>query len=209
MIVSPTRKRNASFFDRFEEAAQNNIEGARLLAELWNDVGRAEAIAQQLHALEHRGDEIGHAAYDALNQTFIPPLDREDIIALTIALDQVIDLIHEAGDAASCYGIAEPHPAAQSLAAVVLRSTEAVAAELPKLRQRRELRTVPHSVHTIHELEIEADELLRQAVTELFRTPQDPLRVFAWTRILETMEQVTDRCEDVADVLLGLAIKHG
>jgi len=202
------RHKNGDFFGRFEEAAQNNIAGARLLAELCQDLTRSDPIVRQLHDLEHVGDSIGHTTYDALNKTFIPPLDREDILALTIALDDVMDLIHEAGDAMCCYNVRETSPVAQALAAVVVQATEAVAEELPKLRHRRTMKTLSQSVLRIHTLENQADELLRSGVTELFKQPDDPIRVMAWSRILETMEKVTDRCEDVADVLLGLAIKH-
>src|SRR5690349_21660802 len=124
-------KRKASFFDWFEEAAANNDEGARLLADLCRDPSRIDPIVQQLHDLEHKGDEIGRAVYDALNKTFIPPLDREDILALTIALDNVIDLIHEAGDSIACYNVGKPNPVADRLAAVIVSSTRAVAGELP------------------------------------------------------------------------------
>ena len=208
MNLFPVRPKEIGFFGRFEEAAQNNIAGARLLEHLCGDITQSDTIVRQLHDLEHKGDDIGHAVFEALNQTFIPPLDREDILALTMALDDVIDLIHEAGDAIACYNVKETNPTATALAAVLVACTQAVADELPKLRQRRTMRTLNHSVIRIHQLENQADDLLRAGVTELFRDPHDPIRVIAWSRILETMEKVTDRCEDVADVLLGLAIKH-
>jgi uncharacterized protein Yka (UPF0111/DUF47 family) len=107
-----------------------------------------------------------------------------------------------------CYNVKATNDTARALAAVVVECTVAVAEELPKLRQRRTMKSLPQSVLRIHELENKADELLRQGVTELFRRPDDPIAVMAWSRIFETMEKVTDRCEDVADVLLGLAIKH-
>lgn len=206
-LVKPP-KRNGNFFDRFEEAAQNNVDGAKLLEQLCRDITQSDPLVKQLHDLEHKGDDIGHAVYAALNQTFIPPLDREDILALVIALDDVIDLIHEAGDAICCYNVKQSDPTATALARVVVDCTQAVADELPKLRQRRTMHTLNHSVIRIHQLENRADDLLRGGVTELFKDPKDPIKVMAWSRIYETMEKVTDRCEDVADVLLGLAIKH-
>lgn len=208
MEILKRRKPNDDFFGRFEEAAQNNVEAATLLDRLCHDFSSAEAIVGQLHDREHRGDEITHAIYKALNRVFIPPLDREDIIAITSALDDVMDFIHEAADAMCVYNIKEPTPIAVSLAAVIVACTRSVATQLPKLRQRRTMREIDVGVVELHGLENQADRLLREGVMELFHPPQDPIHVIAWSRIYETMEQVTDKCEDIADVLRGLAIKH-
>lgn len=202
------RKSNGDFFGRFEDAAQNNVDAARLLAQLCHDYSNAETIVKQLHDLEHKGDLITHAIYETLNNVFIPPLDREDIIAITGALDDVMDHIHEAADAMCIYNIKEPTAVAASLAAIIVASTEAVAKELPKLRQRRAMRSINDGVIELHRLENQADTLLRQGVMDLFHSPHDPILVIAWSRIYETMERVTDKCEDIADVLRGLVIKH-
>ena len=201
-------KTNTDFFGQFEAAAQNNIDAARLLDRLCHDFSNAESIVKELHDLEHKGDDITHSVYEALNRIFIPPLDREDIIALASALDDVMDYIHEAGDAMCVYNVKTPTPIAIQLAAVIVACTEAVASELPKLRQRRTMRAINGGVIRIHELENEADTLLRTGVMDLFHRPQDPTLVIAWSRIYETMERVTDECEDIADVLRGLVIKH-
>ena len=202
------RKSNGAFFGRFEDAARNNVEAAKLLDHLCHDFANAEGVVRQLHDLEHKGDEITHDIYLTLNKVFMPPLDREDIIAITSALDDVIDHIHEAADAMCVYNVKAPTSFATSLAAIIVACTEAVAKELPKLRQRREMRSINEGVIEIHRLENQADTLLRQGVMDLFHRPNDPIQVIAWSRIYETMEQVTDKCEDIADVLRGLVIKH-
>jgi predicted phosphate transport protein (TIGR00153 family) len=201
-------KANTDFFGQFEQAAQNNIDAARLLDRLCHDFSNAEAMVKELHDLEHKGDDITHSVYETLNRIFIPPLDREDIIALTSSLDDVMDYIHEAGDALVVYNVKTPTPIAVSLAAVIVACTEAVALELPKLRKRSTMRAINGGIIRIHELENEADTLLRAGVMDLFHRPQDPTLVIAWSRIYETMERVTDECEDIADVLRGLVIKH-
>jgi len=202
------RKPNGDFFGRFEDAAQNNVEAAKLLGQLCHDFSNAESLVKQLHDLEHKGDEITHAIYQTLNKVFMPPLDREDIIAITSALDDVVDYIHEAADAMCVYNIKGPTSVASSLAAVISACTEAVARELPKLRQRRTMRGINEGVIELHRLENQADALLREGVMDLFHSPHDPVQVIAWSRIYETMERVTDTCEDIADVLRGLVIKH-
>ena len=202
------RKSGDEFFGRFEEAAANNVEAAVLLDQICHDFSNIERVVKELHELEHRGDDITHAIYQALNRVFIPPLDREDIIALTSALDDVMDHIHEAADAMCIYNVKAPTPVATSLAAVIVECTRSVAIQLPKLRHRRTMRVIEEGVVELHRLENLADAFLREGIMELFHRPSDPILVIGWSRIYETMEQVTDKCEDIADVLRGLAIKH-
>lgn len=206
-LITPEKQRT-NFFSLFEAAAQNNIEGARLLEGLCKHFTGAEAQVARLHDLEHKGDQITHDVYKALNQTFIPPLDREDIIAIATSLDNVMDHIHEAGDAMSIYNVKAPTPITCSLASVIVACTQKVAVELPRLRSRSGMRKLEDGIVEIHRLENEADALLRQGVYELFHEPHDPVEVIAWSRIYETMERVTDECESIADVLRGLVLKH-
>jgi predicted phosphate transport protein (TIGR00153 family) len=202
------RKQNEDFFGWFEQAAHNNVEAAQMLDRLFKEFAGAETIVKQLHDLEHKGDEISHAVYKKLNKVFMPPLDREDIIEITSALDDVMDHIHEAGDAMLVYNIKEPTDVARQLAAVIIACTMQVEKQLPNLRNRRSMRRLEEGIIEIHRLENQADTLFRQGTMDLFHKPGDPTQVIAWSRIYETMEQVTDRCEDIADVLRGLVIKH-
>ena len=198
----------SDFFARFEAAAQNNVEAATLLEALCHDFSCAGSQVARLHELEHKGDEITHGVYAALNRTFIPPLDREDIIAIATGLDNVMDHIHEVSDALCVYNVKGMTPVACSLANVIIACTQQVAGQLPKLRSRAGMRTIETGVIEIHRLENEADALLREGVKDLFHKPHDPIEVIAWSRIYETMERVTDDCESIADVLRGLVIKH-
>ena len=198
----------SDFFARFEAAAQNNVEAATLLEALCHDFSCAGSQVARLHELEHKGDEITHGVYAALNRTFIPPLDREDIIAIATGLDNVMDHIHEVSDALCVYNVKGMTPVACSLANVIIACTQQVAGQLPKLRSRAGMRTIETGVIEIHRLENEADALLREGVKDLFHKPHDPIEVIAWSRIYETMERVTDECESIADVLRGLVIKH-
>jgi len=202
------RKPSEDFFSWFEEAAHNNVEGARLLDRMCREFASSGEIVHQLHDLEHKGDGISHAVYKKLNKVFMPPLDREDIIAITIALDDVMDHIHEAGDAMCIYNIQETTAIARQLATVIVACTAEVEKQMPNLRSRRSMRRVQDGIIEIHRLENQADALFREGTMDLFHKPQDPKHMIAWSRIYETMEQVTDRCEDIADVLRGLVIKH-
>lgn len=208
MRTGATPKRNTDFFTRFEEAAQNNIEAAHRLQELCQDFTNAEEKVGRMHDFEHKGDQITHGVYEALNRTFMPPLDREDIIAIATALDNVMDHIYEAADAMCIYNIQTPTPVACSLVTVIVECTRQLGLQLPKLRSRSSMRQLEEGVIEIHRLENEADMLLRKGVKDLFHRPHDPIQVIAWSRIYETLERVTDECEEIADVLRGLVIKH-
>lgn len=208
METVATRKPSTDFFSQFEEAARNNIEAAGMLQEFCQDFTNAEERVGRLHELEHKGDQIIHGVYEALNRTFMPPLDREDIIAIATALDDVMDHIYESADAMYIYNIQAPTPVACKLASVIVGCTKQLGLELPKLRKRSSMRRLEEGVIEIHRLENEADALLREGVKDLFHKTHDPIMVIAWSRIYETMERVTDDCEEIADVLRGLVIKH-
>jgi predicted phosphate transport protein (TIGR00153 family) len=179
-----------------------------MLEQLCADFSNAEKKVEQLHALEHKGDEIGHRVYEKLNSVFMPPLDREDISAIISGLDDVMDYIHEAAEAMCIYNIKTPTPQSCELATIIRRSAEEVAKQLPQLRRRSTMRGIAKGIIELNRLENQADILLREAVKELFQNPHDPIEVMAWTRIYETMERVTDKCEDIGDVLRSVVIKH-
>jgi predicted phosphate transport protein (TIGR00153 family) len=203
-----TRKPKVDFFGGFEEAAVNNAAAAHLLDELCRDFREPEAMVARLHDLEHKGDQITHRMYESLNGVFIPPLDREDIAAIGTGLDDVMDHIFEAADAMCVYNVAAPTDIARALAVIIVQCTAVMVKQLPNLRSRSAMKRVQEGVVEIHRLENEADALLRQGTMDLFHQRRDPIEVIAWSRIYETMEHVTDDCEEVADVLRGLVIKH-
>ena len=202
--------RNDRFYEWFEQAAQNNVAAAQELEYLCLHYAEADAaaVAKRIHDLEHRGDEISHHIYDELNRVFVTPLDREDITALTSALDDVADLIHESADAMAVYNVKEATPTAQHLARIIKESTTKVAEAMPNLRRRNTFRNISNAVIEINQLENEADEQLRLGLTELFKEPHDPVDIIRWRDIYETMEEVTDAAEDIADVLRGLVTKY-
>ena len=136
-----TRKPKVDFFGGFEEAARNNVEAAKLLDQLCGDFRDLDEMVKRLHELEHKGDEITHRMYDSLNSVFMPPLDREDIIAIGTGLDDVMDHIYEVADAMSIYNVKAPTTVACSLGKIIVECTEAVARELPHMRNRSGMRS--------------------------------------------------------------------
>jgi predicted phosphate transport protein (TIGR00153 family) len=161
-----------------------------------------------LHDLEHRGDEIGHRIYEQLNKTFVTPLDREDIIRLYSAIDDMTDYIHSAADMMVVYTVDGVPPTGKQLADCIVACAEEVNRAIPHLRKRTELNQMLPSIIQINSLENQADDLLRQGLVELFQHPEDVVHIIKWRDIYQEMEQATDAAEDISDVLRGLAIKN-
>ncbi len=205
----PFIPREEGFFGLFEQSAQNMVKTAHELKKLVNSCqGVAESIAE-ITELEHAGDTITHQIMERVHRTFVTPFDREDIALLAHSLDDVTDFIHAAADAMFIYKIECPAPRAMELADIIVQAATEVEKALPQLRRPKELKKVLERCVEINRLENMADRVYRSAMAELFEDSTDIARIIKWREIYEYMESATDRCEDVANVLEGVALKHG
>lgn len=201
--------RNNQFFDLFEEAAANIIEGAKLLLAMVNDFSNLEDYARRIKAVEHKGDELTHQTIIKLNQTFITPLDREDIHALTERLDDVLDYVEAASERLVLFNVEKPKgPELTDLVLTLVAATEEIARMVPRLRDLRHAKEILQGCVEVNRLENEGDRLLRQGLATLFRTEPNPLEIIKWKEIYETLEVGTDKCEDVANILEGVVLKY-
>jgi predicted phosphate transport protein (TIGR00153 family) len=205
----PFIPRERKFFDLFEQSAHNMVQAAQELKAMvhtWEDVPeRAAAITE----LEHEGDTITHQIMAQLHRSFITPFDREDIALMAHALDDVIDFIDAAADSMLIYRIGKPSERALELADIITQAAVEVERAMPRLRRSgAELRAVLENCVEINRLENMADKVYRSALAELFDNATDMAGIIKWREIYEQMESATDRCEDVADVLEGVALKH-
>ncbi len=200
--------REKKFFEFFEGSARNMVEAARKLKEMvdtWENVG--ERIAE-ITELEHEGDRITHQTMEQLHRTFVTPFDREDIALLSHSLDDVTDFIHAAADAMFIYKVNRPGQAARELSDIIVQGAVEVAKAMPELRRRSSLKHILEHCVEINRLENAADRVFRSAIADLFADSTDIIEIIKWREIYEHMESATDRCEDVADVLEGVALKH-
>ncbi len=204
----PFIPREEKFFDLFQEDAQNLIQAAELLAELMAEWERVEEKVIQITDLEHEGDSITHQIMAQLHRTFVTPIDREDVAMLANCLDDVLDFIQAAADDLLIYGIDQPSQRAKELANIIVESTTEVGKAIPGLRHRHQLRQILERCVEVNRLENEADRVFRVAMAELFQDTTDVAKIIKWREIYEHMESATDRCEDVANVLEGVALKH-
>jgi hypothetical protein len=143
-----------------------------------------------------------------LNRTFITPFDREDITLLAHALDDVIDLIHAAADTMLLYKVKTPGLRARELADIIVQIVGVVEQAIPQLRHRGDVQQMLNYCVEINRLENVADKIYRAALTELFDNSMEIAEVIKWREIYQQMENATDKCEDVANVLEGVALKH-
>jgi predicted phosphate transport protein (TIGR00153 family) len=197
--------REVRFYDLFEQQAQHILNAAGLLHDLVHNFTDARAKLHAINEVEHQGDQITHEIVRRLNTTFITPLDREDIHALASRLDDVLDYMEAAAERLVVYRIKEPTSAARAMATVIVEIARATD------RAVRCLRTMDPGFHEqaveVNRLENTADKILRDSLAELFEQQADPIEVIKWKEIYETMEIVTDRCEDVANVIEGIILK--
>jgi predicted phosphate transport protein (TIGR00153 family) len=197
--------RDREFFDLFEEAGRNIAHAADLLDQMlaaWPD---RKELAREILVCEQEGDRITHDIISRLNQTFVTPIDREDILELASALDDVVDLTEEVADYLGLYRIEAPMEQAQRLAQILVHATRQVAAALPRMRGFRDL---SHYTVEINRLENDGDRVTREAVASLFEGGIDPMVVIRWKDIFERLEDAIDACERVANVLEGVVIKN-
>ncbi len=200
--------REQIFFPLFEENARNMVKAARCLKELvdtWKDV---EQKVNEITELEHQGDLVTHKIVAQLHRTFVTPFDREDIAQLSHTMDDITDFIHAAADAMLLYKVDRPSRRAKELADIIVEGATEIERAMPQLRRRGELKKILKRCVELNRLENAADRVYRSAMAELFSDSKDMAHVIKWREIYEHMESATDRCEDVANVLEGVAIKY-
>lgn len=200
--------RDEEFFTLFIKASDNIYEGARQLKELLDRFDDVLERARKIEEVEHRGDAITHDIIRKLDTTFITPIDREDILKLASALDDVIDLIHGVATRLVVYKIAAMTPHAKELGFLILKAAQELrkGIEHLPLSNGRE-RVYEHCVE-VNSIENEADRVSRDAIADLFENQSNPVAIIKWKEIYETLELATDRCEDAANVLESVALKN-
>jgi len=197
--------RDERFFDLFVEDAANVLGAARLLEAMLRSYDVIERRAGELRDAEHRGDELTHQIGHRLEATFVTPFDREDIHALISALDDVLDLVEEVADTFILYRIASPTSVAVKQASIIVQQCEQIHEALSHLKGFRRLEKYWIEVHR---LENEGDQLTRAAIAGLFEDGHKPIEIIKWKEIYEKLEATIDKCEDVANIIERIVVKH-
>jgi uncharacterized protein Yka (UPF0111/DUF47 family) len=198
----------AQFFDLFEQHAARTREAAALLAGMIRDGVPAEKQAERVKHVEHMGDEITHAVIERLHQTFITPMDRDEIHNLISRMDDVLDLIYATSERLWLYRITTMEPEAKEFAGVLESAVEQMGGAVRGLRNLKDRAQLLAHCTEVNRLENEGDRLLRGAVARLFHEGADPIHVIKWKEIYDNLENAIDRCEDVANVIEGVALEY-
>ncbi len=199
--------KDESFFDMFEQQAERLITGAEVLVQTTERFETIAENAKRLERLEHDADQLTHDLMEKLNRTFITPIDREDIYRLAVDFDDVMDLMEAVTERFILFKIQRVMPHAQEIAKVIQQQTQEINRLVPQLRRMRRDSILPHCVE-INRLENTGDRLLRTAFASLFDGSHDPLTVIKWRELYGLMEEATDKCEDVANTIEAIALKH-
>jgi uncharacterized protein Yka (UPF0111/DUF47 family) len=201
--------RDELFFDQFDTLTEQIIEGVEILHRMMAEGDRLDEYAEQLHECEHRADETVHTALAHLHRTFVTPLDRGDIHRLVVRLDDIIDLATAAGSRLALYRPRSMRPEARDLAATLIAATGSVREMVALLRNLKLKDRILALTIDINSRENEADRKLREAMARLLSEENDPFEFIKWKEIFDLMEEATDRCENVADIVEGIVLAHG
>ena len=195
------------FYNDFLSMADQLRFGAKLLDEMFAVEPPVADKAHEIREVEHKCDFLTHEIIQRLNRTFVTPIDREDIYAMARALDDVMDAIDDVATLIPLYHITSARPGVRELTRIISSSTDQIVLALQALEKQRD--GVLESAVEINRLENEADRAHQRAVGQLFEEEHDPILVMKWKEILDLLEDATDRCEDVANTLENVVVKHG
>jgi predicted phosphate transport protein (TIGR00153 family) len=199
------RGSDQEIFDLFERATANIVRAAELLVEMLTGFPETQGLSREILICEQDGDQIAHELIRRLNQTFVTPIDRTDVLRLISALDDIVDYIEEVADYLGLYRIEAPMVQAQALAHVLLDSVRQIEMAIPLVREYKDI--TQHTVE-VNRLENEGDQITRAAIASLFEGGIDPMVVIRWKDIFERLENAIDSTERAANFLEGIVIKN-
>ncbi|MBA3633213.1 MAG: DUF47 domain-containing protein [Acidobacteria bacterium] len=198
--------REDEYFVFFSQMTEKIQEASNILVEMLQDKRENfEAHTKRIKDAEHACDELTHLVTTKLNKSFITPFDREDIFTLSVALDDVCDYIDAGARAIVMYDIHEISDHAKGLAKVIQGLAMEIHSAVSMLKKPNGMNQ--HIVE-IHRLENEADDIYFRAIGELFQKETDPIRLIKWKELYEILENATDRCESVANIIESIVLKH-
>jgi predicted phosphate transport protein (TIGR00153 family) len=195
------------FFDYFSQHADLIVEGATELKAMMDDIGQSERHAHNIKTVETKADSVTYQTIQLLHQTFITPIDRDEIHLLITRMDDILDLMEDVSQSVFLYDIRKIPDEAKRLAEICIACAEKVKAAVKLLDNMRNADTIMKLCGEIDRLETDADQVLRAALAKLFRHEPDTRELIKLKEIYEHLEAVTDRCEDVANIIEGIVLE--
>lgn len=202
-------QKDTEFFDLFVESAGFFYKGALIMDEVMLDYDKAEEKMKEIIDLEHEADIINDSIIDKLNQTFITPIDREDIYALANGLDDGVDILQSTLQRIVMYRTGPAKSGAISLTRLIIEATGEIMKAFSLLKDiKKNQEVILEATHRIGKLESEGDRVYRHEIAYIFENVKDPIELIKWKDILENLEETLDHCEDVSDMIRGVVMKY-
>ena len=200
--------REGKFFDLFNAHAERIVEGSRELAAMIGTFDQLDAHAQRIDAAERAADKITHECISLLHKTFITPFDRDQIHQLITKMDDILDLIQDVAESIALYDLRSVTPEAKQLAEICQFSCDRVKAAVALLTNVKSPAAILKLCEEIDRLESDADRVLRSAMSKLFREENDLKHLMKLRVVYDLLETITDRCEDVANIVEGIVLEN-
>jgi len=200
--------REGNFFELFNAHAERIVEGSRELAAMIGTFDQLDAHAQRIDAAERAADKITHETISLLHKTFITPFDRDQILQLINTMDDILDLIQDVAESVALYDLRSVTPEAKQLAEICQLTCDRVKATVALLTNVKSSSAILKLCEEIDRLESDADRVMRSAMSKLFREENDLKQVMKLRVIYDLLESITDRCEDVANIIEGIVLEN-
>jgi len=204
------KPREMVFFDLLESAAGNVYQASQLFDReiRTGDPVRFAELRREMKELEHAGDDLTREIMDRLNQTFVTPIDREDIMQLAHAIDDVVDKIHAVCERLILYRIGHVMPAVTEMSSIIVEGAGEILHLVRSLRNMSNQKEIRDRIRRVHTLENKADSIYHAALAQIFEDPKDPIELIKWKELLEQIEDATDKIELVAKVIGSTVMKN-
>lgn len=202
-IMRWLKPRELVFFDLLDEAADNVLASAQFFDQglRSGDASTWAELRREMKELEHKGDELTHDILDRLNQSFVTPLEREDIMALAHSLDDVVDKLDAVAERFVLYRIEAVIPSALELSNLAVQGATELVVLIKSLRTMSDGKEISRRIRHVHTLENQADSVYHSALAQIFEDPKDPVLLIKWKEILDILEEATDDIKRVAQVV--------
>ncbi len=201
-------KKETDFFELFDRVGANLVKGSRSMVELFEDFEKLAEKTREIEEVEHDNDLLTHEIIRKLNQTFLTPFDREDIHMLATRMDDILDYMWGAAERVQIFKLKATTPEAAQLARTLEQAVELVIKTFEHLKKKK-YGTVQDLCIAIHTKENQNDRTFREVLGRLFEEEKDPILIIKWKEIYEDLEEATDKCEDVANILESIVLKYG
>ena len=207
--LSWVRTNDKDILDSLESQGSNLVKSTTLLVEILTDYEKSlEEKKQKIRELEHTGDEISHRLFTIISQTFVTPIDREDISKLTSSIDEVLDYVDGISERFVLFKIKKPTQYMMELGKIILSASQEIYILVTMLKRIKDHRELRNHCANIKKYEHDADKIYRKAIAELFET-NDPIEIIKLKEVYDNLEESLDKCQDVADIVEDISLKYG